>query len=922
MPTAIVEVRLARQRHLLLLSHHHHAVCRIGMSADCLNGSQPYAVVTVVDAFEGDAWVADLRVTKEHTKLTSWNRFIIDTGPAHKVVASARGGPRLGLYRALFDEEPIKEQKHSKIDLPWQRDLPWKPKICGVIITHTDQDHWGNARWLVDLIRRHLSEPLKPLPAVNPLSVYTSPMVQWAIDLQVTARAKSGFVAGNAAYEDEDEDEDQPAAGGVDEDDEEDLSVGVDDPPPYCGLRKDRRQHINITVIDNKTYLEARKAYINDKNETRNGKSWLKWLESLAKKPSPILPGCKVIELEVDKSVRCMWNHRPHRLHPSISAGFRDVIELADNLGYELQYRFNIWRDKPPEDVLIDAHKQQARPANHEKRPTLEKWQYMHQTLPDAWLNQNVVQPLGTWSRKNFLNIPNQYDGKKVRILAEARLVPPRRSAKRSYHTTATELNQIIGGYWLRVSQEFDLGDKEVDDMSQSSQISSLTEMMEEAIQRNENNEATIEMLTEEEKEERRQRAAQKTAHEIMDRADEDPRPQFRENPKCLGYQDKSYSMQYDVEQPSLWPTESLYKESYMGSAGTRFSRDFLHLAVQRFLSHAANEPWYQRAVLDGAMAQDQNLQDLKAALAETREVVVKLQKVSANNRTPQQIQEIENKKLERSAADTKFKAAKKRYDDKKATCKKKIEAAKHSSWGPAANRASLITHFRFHADWSMVPWKFDMLFTGDAFEAGSKDSGPYAPHFKPSDTDFSAAWAARPRTIEMPDEGYMANPDGNLLGWLWQHSALKPLRVGVLKLPHHGSSKTTSNLFYRLVSASVYLVSGSNSKFGHPKPETLASIVETIMREDGPAKPPRQYRSVLNNLPKTYKDKEGKEFFTPVIYEVCSSCVVAPFGFRFRLSSSLTRRQHNHSDPAHASSSSHGAPARKDAQRPRKRRT
>lgn len=68
-------------------------------------------------------------------------------------------------------------------------------------------------------------------------------------------------------------------------------------------------------------------------------------------------------------------------------------------------------------------------------------------------------------------------------------------------------------------------------------------------------------------------------------------------------------------------------------------------------------------------------------------------------------------------------------------------------------------------------------------------------------------------------------------------------LRVDVLKVPHHGSSVTTNSSFYRNVSASVYLISGAANPHGHPRAETMASIISTILLEDGGALAPNCYR-------------------------------------------------------------------------------
>ncbi|KAF2733275.1 hypothetical protein EJ04DRAFT_565196 [Polyplosphaeria fusca] len=195
--------------------------------------------------------------------------------------------------------------------------------------------------------------------------------------------------------------------------------------------------------------------------------------------------------------------------------------------------------------------------------------------------------------------------------------------------------------------------------------------------------------------------------------------------------------------------------------------------------------------------------------------------------------------------------------DQEAAQSEKKAAGTKNMEWSQAANRTSVITHFRFNAKSKQgqgVDVRFDMLFTGDAFEAGAADKGPYASHLQHTLKDFQLPLAVRNNTIE-PPENFIANPGGNLLTWLWQHSGLNGIRVGVLKLPHHGASRTTNALFYRLVSASVYLISGANSPHGHPRPETITTIINTIIHQDGSARPPTKFLSVRTSSSTENKD-------------------------------------------------------------------
>ena len=124
------------------------------------------------------------------------------------------------------------------------------------------------------------------------------------------------------------------------------------------------------------------------------------------------------------------------------------------------------------------------------------------------------------------------------------------------------------------------------------------------------------------------------------------------------------------------------------------------------------------------------------------------------------------------------------------------------------------------------------MLFTGDAFEAGLNETTINASR------KFDSMSMVTPRTLDTS----LHDPDGNILAWLWKQELLISFKIDVLKVPHHGSSVTTSLNFYRYVSASVYLISAAASLHNHPRAETIQVIMATILQEDGPAKPPKDY--------------------------------------------------------------------------------
>lgn len=184
------------------------------------------------------------------------------------------------------------------------------------------------------------------------------------------------------------------------------------------------------------------------------------------------------------------------------------------------------------------------------------------------------------------------------------------------------------------------------------------------------------------------------------------------------------------------------------------------------------------------------------------------------------------------------------------------------SLWAEYANRASIITHFVYKenpGDEAVPPKRilgignFNMLFTGDAFEAGRNESintpgRQYA---------FESNWV--PHSVS-DFSNHVA--DGNLLAWLWKQGLFKSLRVDVLKLPHHGSSVTTAFSFFRQVSASVYLISACASIHNHPRAEALKAIVATVLQEDGPARPPSEFSRRGNTNGKCCISKVSRQCF------------------------------------------------------------
>jgi hypothetical protein len=171
-----------------------------------------------------------------------------------------------------------------------------------------------------------------------------------------------------------------------------------------------------------------------------------------------------------------------------------------------------------------------------------------------------------------------------------------------------------------------------------------------------------------------------------------------------------------------------------------------------------------------------------------------------------------------------------------------KVKRLDSRDWSKYANRASILTHFVYtestDENYTNTARRagtgdFNMLFTGDAFEAGLDETTIT------KDRKFDLSSVHTTRSVS---DFSLHVSDGNILSWLWKQNLLESFRIDVLKVPHHGSSTTTSPSFYRFVSASVYLISASATLHNHPRAETLQAILATIIREDGHAKAPKEY--------------------------------------------------------------------------------
>ncbi|KAK6529343.1 hypothetical protein TWF281_008519 [Arthrobotrys megalospora] len=212
---------------------------------------------------------------------------------------------------------------------------------------------------------------------------------------------------------------------------------------------------------------------------------------------------------------------------------------------------------------------------------------------------------------------------------------------------------------------------------------------------------------------------------------------------------------------------------------------------------------------------------------------------------------------------------------------KERTPRSKPQNWAHYANRASIITHFICDDDYgsnqnpqsfiltsedpdpSRRPGTFEMLFTGDAFEWDKFEKEYY---------DEQKMAKGRGPLQFFPDLPMMP-PDGNLVNWLWRQNRLRPTRVGVLKVPHHGSSDTTGATFFRTVTASVYLIS-AGTKHGHPRAETLETILKAIVQEDGSAEPPENFVSNQTGVGHNNNTRSIKQRLRPRLIFFSNQCI------------------------------------------------
>ena len=142
-----------------------------------------FAAVTMIDVSEGDCYVVDLLLNSKKKSSDGWNRFVVDTGTKLKDTARLKA-----IKEATFGDP-------NRISPPPPWDMPNSmanddtklginiPPLAGIIITHTDRDHWGNCRDLVQAMADHCTA--NRLLNIPPVHIYTPPMIEWAKQIKL-----------------------------------------------------------------------------------------------------------------------------------------------------------------------------------------------------------------------------------------------------------------------------------------------------------------------------------------------------------------------------------------------------------------------------------------------------------------------------------------------------------------------------------------------------------------------------------------------------------------------------------------------------------------------------------------------------------------------------------------------------------------
>lgn len=766
----------------------------------------------VVDLFDGTAWglfVEDVGKINDFKEAKNWRRFVIDTG-------KAKQGRRLGvIQRAVYGELP------ESPTAPWNQISdkivdekgPNLPPISGILITHLDSDHAGNAGALVRSLQALKPEPKPKLMGNSPpmLPMYMSLMVTWTEQLN-----------------------------------KENL---LDSDSQFYIRRWRLERFCNVVHVPIYEGPEWRPATDPNADSTKH------------------LSKIIVRITHLDQIVEAT-GYAPGRT-------FKNLLELAKQAGCSILYRFNLLDMATSENTLKDILD------NKEYRTKALDAQQI-QTYTTS--NKTIWQPGG----EAYVGIPFDVMKKAetikdkvwIKVLVEVSLKPQNRfhSLIRSSLSEKTISAAIpIEGRWLRYVHEIQVAKLKPKttpvfnilrgiDWGRIPYIGPPTplEASEKAVksvkpnsEKKTGKKAVPTKKTKKTKQEPAEKPEETTAvqptgtagpsdnskllkelreldpdngFKVPDRPDHD---WVTNNPNYIvvGLEDDLLPIRY---------LRGHYQTSRLGCAGKNFVRDLAHLILQvRLLTTETVQEFEKKK------------QQKKAENA-----AIKAAKAAKKN--PTNIEE-EDEKKDEAGEDGENK------DDEVTDVIIKKSLRGSESWSEYTNRASILAQFIYDdkkeddkqpsAD---VGSKFSMLFTGDAFEQG-QDETTYGHNARVSTRTVETTQFAHPNKDPSP----LAQPDGSLLSWLWRQNYFTSYRVDVLKVPHHGSSTTTSASFYQFVSASIYLISCSASLHRHPRPETIQAILATILREDGP---------VTKNEPKNFRSKSNNNDQLRPISQVCSS--------------------------------------------------
>ena len=124
----------------------------------------------MIDVAEGDCYIVDLLNEDGSAEVANnWARYIIDTGGSKIEDDKRWKAIRTALTEGL-PHDPWPAPKELLKDLP---------PLSGIVITHSDQDHAGNAHLLFKALSRVLGESITWTSGSGPVTAYITPSSEW-----------------------------------------------------------------------------------------------------------------------------------------------------------------------------------------------------------------------------------------------------------------------------------------------------------------------------------------------------------------------------------------------------------------------------------------------------------------------------------------------------------------------------------------------------------------------------------------------------------------------------------------------------------------------------------------------------------------------------------------------------------------------